>query len=88
MKRTDVKRQDLARTLSERSSLSEGQAQDEFDRVVHDVVTSLRQGQPAEMPGVGHMMAKPMMAKSWTVKPSAKKPSSKTSLRKSAARKP
>ena len=83
MKRTDVKRQDLARTLSERSSLSEGQAQDEFDRVVHDVVTSLRQGQPAEMPGVGHMMAK-----SWTVKPSAKKPSSKTSLRKSAARKP
>ena len=77
MKHREVKRQDLARTLAQRSPLSESQAQDELDRVVHDVVTSLRQGLPAEMPGVGQM----------TAKPSTKKSSTRT-FRKSAARQP
>jgi nucleoid DNA-binding protein len=92
MKRAEVKRQDLAKTLAERSSLSAGQAQDELDRVVHDVVTSLRQGQPTEMPGVGHMLTKPMPAKIMTASRSMKKPSPAKpftrSFRKSAARKP
>jgi nucleoid DNA-binding protein len=68
MKRLGVKRGDLARVLAERSRLTGreltpreltlAQAQDEVDRVVHAIVTRLRQGQRAEMPGVGTMTAK------------------------------
>jgi len=52
----------LARALARRSEgtgkqLTEGQAQDELDRMVHGIVTSLRRGRPAEMPGVGTMTA-------------------------------
>jgi hypothetical protein len=57
-----MKREDLARALAARSrstgkQLTEGQARDELDRVIHGIVTSLRQGHPAEMPGVGTMTA-------------------------------
>jgi hypothetical protein len=62
MTRFGVKRGDLARALAQRSEgtgkqLTEGQAQDELDRMVHGIVTSLRRGRPAEMPGVGTMTA-------------------------------
>ena len=57
MKRSGVKSGDLARTLAERTDLTEGQAQDELDRMVHRIVTSLRQGRRVEMPGVGTMTA-------------------------------
>jgi hypothetical protein len=62
MTRFGVKRGELARALAQRSEgtgkqLTEGQAQDELDRMVHAIVTSLRRGRPAEMPGVGTMMA-------------------------------
>jgi hypothetical protein len=62
MTRSEVKRGDLARALAKRSratgkQLTEGQARDELDRMVHDIVISLRQGRPAEMPGVGTMTA-------------------------------
>ena len=64
MKRFGVKRADLARALAQRSPLTEGQAQDELDRLVHGIVTRLRQGRPAEMPGVGALLAKtPGLAK-------------------------
>jgi flavin-dependent dehydrogenase len=62
MTRFGVKRGDLARALAQRSEgtgkqLTEGQAQDELDRLVHGIVTSLRRGRPAEMPGVGTITA-------------------------------
>jgi len=90
IKRIDVRRQDLARTLAARSPLSESQAQDELDRVVHDVITSLRRGLPAEMPGVGQMTARPVSAGSSrkSTEIGAKRTPSKTFLRKSAARQP
>ena len=57
-----MRRGDLARALAERSrgtgqQLTEGQAQDELDRMVYAIVTSLRRGRCAEMPGVGTMTA-------------------------------
>ena len=58
MKRFGVKREDLARALAERSRLTQGEAQDELDRLVHGIVRSLRQGRAAEMPGIGTLTAK------------------------------
>src|ERR1700722_15372713 len=49
MKRFEMKREDLARVLAERGRLSQGEAQDELDRLVHGIVRSLRRGRAAEM---------------------------------------
>jgi len=58
MKQFDMKREDLARALSERSQLTQGEAQDELDRLVHGIVRSLRCGRVAEMPGIGKLTTK------------------------------
>ncbi len=55
MKKFDIKREDLARALAERSRLTQGEAQDELDRLVHGIVRSLRRGRAAEMPGIGRL---------------------------------
>jgi nucleoid DNA-binding protein len=87
MKPTEVKREDLVRTLAERSPLSESQAQEELDRMVHGIVTSLRKGLSTEMPGVGRMSAKPPAKKS--PRGDAKRtPAAKASVAKTAARQP
>jgi nucleoid DNA-binding protein len=57
MKQFDMKREDLARVLAERSQLTQGEAQDELDRLVHGIVRSLRRGRVAEMPGIGRLTA-------------------------------
>jgi nucleoid DNA-binding protein len=53
-----MKRKDLARALAERSRLTQGEAQDQLDLLVHKIVRSLRQGRVAEMPGIGKLAAK------------------------------
>lgn len=53
-----MKRKDLARALAERSRLTQGEAQDQLDRLVHKIVRSLRRGRVAEMPGIGKLTAK------------------------------
>lgn len=58
MKPIDIKREDLARALAERNLLTEGEAQDELDRVVHRIVRSLRRGRAAAMPGIGRLTAR------------------------------
>jgi nucleoid DNA-binding protein len=50
-----MKREDLARALAERKRLTQGEAQEELDRMLHAIVRSLRQGQAAEMPGIGRL---------------------------------
>lgn len=85
-----MKRGDLARALAERSrsagtALSEGQAQDELDRLVHGIVTGLREGRPVEMPGVGIMTPQvPVDARrAAAAKPGAKKKAAMAAARKS-----
>jgi nucleoid DNA-binding protein len=53
-----MKRKDLAHALAERNRLTQGEAQDQLDRVVHEIVRSLRQGRVAEMPGIGKLTVK------------------------------
>ena len=73
MKPQELKREDLARTLAERSPLSESQAQDELDRLFHGIVTSLRQGRATEMPGVGELKNNALRSKAPATRSSAAK---------------
>lgn len=50
-----MKRIDLARALAERNRLTQGEAQDQLDRLVQKIVRSLRQGRVAKMPGIGKL---------------------------------
>jgi nucleoid DNA-binding protein len=53
-----MKTKDLARALAERNRLTQGEAQDQLDRLVHKIVRSLRRGRVAMMPGIGKLTAK------------------------------
>jgi nucleoid DNA-binding protein len=44
---------ELATKLAEQTHLSEAEAADQLDRVVHEIVRNLRQGKPARLPGLG-----------------------------------
>ncbi len=43
----------LAAQLARRTRLSRPAAADELDQVVHDILETLRKGQPASLPGLG-----------------------------------
>ncbi|HTM49886.1 MAG TPA: HU family DNA-binding protein [Bryobacteraceae bacterium] len=48
-----MNKSDLATRLARRTRLSKAEAADQLDRVIHQIVTRLRQGQPAALPGLG-----------------------------------
>ena len=48
-----MKKPQIARKLAKRSGISRAEAADELDRVVHEILSNLRSGQPAPLPGLG-----------------------------------
>ncbi len=48
-----MRKQELARRLARRSGVTPAEAADELDRVVHRIVSRLRRGERAELPGLG-----------------------------------
>ncbi|HEX5430760.1 MAG TPA: HU family DNA-binding protein [Bryobacteraceae bacterium] len=54
-----MKREDLARKLARKTHLSSAQARDRIGEMVHEIVKSLREGRPVELPGMGKLVAKP-----------------------------
>ena len=44
---------ELATKLAKQTHLSEAEAADQLDRVVHEIVLNLRNGKPARLPGLG-----------------------------------
>lgn len=48
-----MKKQDIAKGLALESGLTEGEAADRLDRVVHDIIARLRKGEAAPLPGMG-----------------------------------
>jgi nucleoid DNA-binding protein len=48
-----MKKSEIAKGLALESGLTEGEAADRLDRVVHDIVAKLRRGKPAPLPGLG-----------------------------------
>lgn len=51
-----MKQKDLARTLAEQTRQTPAQAQDEIDKLVHRILTALREGRPVELPGMGKLV--------------------------------
>ncbi|MCU1259449.1 MAG: hypothetical protein JWO80_2334 [Bryobacterales bacterium] len=43
----------LTNSLAREAGVTKAEAADQLDRVVHQIVTSLRRGRPATLPGLG-----------------------------------
>jgi len=54
-----MKREELARKLSDQSRLTRAEARDQVDELVRKILKSLREGTPVELPGVGRLVSKP-----------------------------
>jgi nucleoid DNA-binding protein len=54
-----MKKQEIARRLAKRSGLSKAAAADRLDRVVNRILSNLRKGQNAPLPGLGTFTAGP-----------------------------
>ncbi len=52
-----MKKADLARRLAKRSGVSTAEAADQLDRVVNGILTHLKKGQNARLPGLGTFTA-------------------------------
>ncbi len=48
-----MKKSDLTRGIVRRTGVTHAQAADQLQRVVHEIVSSLRKGQEAPLPGLG-----------------------------------
>ena len=56
-----MKKADLARRLAKRFGVSPAEAADQLDRVVNGILTHLRNGQNALLPGLGTFTARPSL---------------------------
>jgi nucleoid DNA-binding protein len=57
-----MKKPDIARRIARESGLSEAEAADRLDRVVHQILSNLRRGRPAPLPGMGKFTSGPQGA--------------------------
>ena len=54
-----MKKPDIAKRIARRGHLTEAEAADRFDRTVHQILSSLRKGEEASLPGLGKFVAGP-----------------------------
>ncbi len=48
-----MKKQEIAKRIAKESGLSEAEAADRLDRVVHHILASLKRGRSTPLPGIG-----------------------------------
>jgi nucleoid DNA-binding protein len=65
-----MKKSALAKAVAKRHKVKTGDAADEMDRAVTQILQTLRSGRPARLPGVGTI--KP--GKPWTFQPETESP--------------
>jgi len=65
-----MKKSDLARDIGERHGVDPGDAADQMDRVVNQIIRALRSGRPAELPGLGIIQP----GKRWVFHPEKRRP--------------
>jgi nucleoid DNA-binding protein len=51
-----MKKPDIAKRLATRSGCSEAEAADSLDRMVHHILSNVRKGKPAALPGLGRFL--------------------------------
>jgi nucleoid DNA-binding protein len=54
-----MKKHELTKAIAREQRLRTSQVADGLDRLIHDLVKSLRQGKPAELPGLGKLQPAP-----------------------------
>ena len=54
-----MKKPDIARRLARQSGVSRAEAADRLDRVVHRILSNLRHGKEADVPGLGKFISDP-----------------------------
>jgi nucleoid DNA-binding protein len=54
-----MKKRQIARRLAKRSGISSAEAADQLDRVVHEILSHLRGGRAAPLPGLGTFLPGP-----------------------------
>ena len=65
-----MKKAELASHEGRRRRIAPGNAADQIDRVVSEIIRALRSGQPAELPGLGTIQP----GKRWVFHPEKRKP--------------
>ena len=48
-----MKKPDIAKSIAKESRLSDAEAADRLDRIVHQILSNLRKGKEAALPGLG-----------------------------------
>jgi len=48
-----MKKPDIAKRIAKQSRVTEAEAADRLDRMVHDILTNLRKGKETTLPGLG-----------------------------------
>jgi nucleoid DNA-binding protein len=51
-----MKKSEIAKGLAEQAGLTEAEAADRLDGVVHEILSKLRKGEPAPLPGMGRFV--------------------------------
>jgi nucleoid DNA-binding protein len=51
-----MNKEELARKLAHSAQVTPAEAADQLDGVLHDILTKLRQGKPASLPGFGKLV--------------------------------
>jgi nucleoid DNA-binding protein len=54
-----MKKPDIAKQIARRSKVSQAEAADRLDRVLHDIVADLRKRGEADLPGLGKFRSGP-----------------------------
>jgi nucleoid DNA-binding protein len=54
-----MKKREIAKRLARQAGLSNAEAADQLDRVVHQILSKLRKGQAAPFPGLGRFTPGP-----------------------------
>jgi len=54
-----MKKPDIAKRIARQTGLSQAEAADRLDHVVHQILLNLRQGKEASLPGLGTFIPRP-----------------------------
>ena len=54
-----MKKPDIAKRMARQTGVSEAEAADRLDHVVHQILRNLRQGKEASLPGLGRFKPRP-----------------------------
>jgi nucleoid DNA-binding protein len=51
-----MKKPDIAKRIARQSGVTQAEAADRLDRVIHDILIDLRKGTPTALPGLGRFV--------------------------------